>query len=83
MENEEEIFICDCHSIDHVCSLSYWPEDNIAYFHIKLNNYSFWSRLKKGLAYIFGKSNRFGHYDEFVLGPKEAKQMIEILNKIQ
>lgn len=79
---EEENFICECHSIDHVFSITYFPGDNECQLHISLRKGGFWRRVKEGFKYIFGKSG-YGAFDEIILQPKDTKRFIEILNKIK
>lgn len=79
MENElAELFVCDCNSREHQIIIEHDPEDNLMYCHIHLVNFSFFSRLKSGLKYIFGYKCRYGHWDEFIWKPEDADRLIEI-----
>ena len=84
MENleKEELFMCECHSLDHIMLLSYNKEDNEIYVNIRLNHYRFIERVKRGIQYILGRKSRFGNFDEFIIQKEDAKKMIEILSRI-
>ena len=81
---KEQLFICECHSMDHIMLFSYDEEDNQVFVHIRLSTYhNFFNRLWRGLKYAFGLNSRFGNFDEFLVQPDDALKMIETLNKIK
>jgi len=83
MENRK-IFVCSCHSLEHQFAFWYDEEYNELYFEPHLHDNSwpwykiFWQRLR----YVFGNKSRFGAWDEVIIKPEDAKQIIEYLNKI-
>ncbi len=81
---KEQLFICECRSIDHVMLFSFDKEDNTVYVHVRLSTYhNFFNRLWRGLKYAFGFKSRFGDFDEFLVQPDDALKMIETLSKIE
>ena len=80
---ETQIFVCDCHSFEHQVKFMYDEEDNEVYLYVHLTNGTFWSRLKKGIKYIFGHSSRFGEWDEFIFQEKDEENLREFLNQIK
>ena len=76
-----ELFICECHSTDHQIIILYSEDDGypIVYSHVHLNERPFWERLKYGIKYIFGYKSRYGAFDEFIINPKDAKKIEDIL----
>ena len=81
---KEQLFICECNSLDHVMLLSYDNEDNTAYINIRLStHHGFFNRLWRGLQYAFGRKSRFGDFDEFIIQPDDALKMIETLSRIK
>lgn len=90
IKNETEVFICECHSMEHQCK--FWHdrtelEDGRAwdevYFIPHLTTYtSFWKRLWYGLKYAFGYKSRFGAWDEMMFKPKDIKKLRDYLNQL-
>jgi hypothetical protein len=80
---DTEIFICDCHSFEHQAKFMYAEQDNMLYVYIHLAKDTFWSRLGKGIKYIFGHSSRFGEWDEFIFQEKDEAVLREFLNQLK
>ena len=79
---EREIFICDCHSLEHQVAFWYDEEDKSLYIEPHLvTHINFFKRLWVGLKYAFGYRSRFGEFDEVVLSPESQKKLRDILNK--
>lgn len=83
MSLKRDIFICDCHSLEHQYSFWYDSEENELYFEPHLHNggswyIRFWNRLK----YLFGYKSRFGAFDEVIINPNDAIEIIKYLEKI-
>ena len=78
-----EILLCECHSTEHQYIFSYDKEDNMIYImpHLNSNN-GFFKRLWLGIKYIFGYRSRFGHWDEFILNPKDYPRLKLLLEKL-
>lgn len=80
---EENIFICDCHSVTHQMVFCHSPkpespEDYTVYVQVHLNKRSFWKRLKYGIKYIFGYTSNYGAFDEFIFQPEDAGKLLLI-----
>ena len=94
-----DIFVCSCGSLEHQFVFQIYdfgddewleqdPEENVmCSLAVFLNEGSFWRRLKKGLAYIFGHKSRYGHFDSADINDRDAARLIEGLtafrNKVQ
>jgi hypothetical protein len=80
---ETEIFVCECYSFEHQVKFIHDSEENILYAYIHLTKDTFWTRLKKGIKYIFGHTSRFGEWDEFIFQEKDEDKLREFLNQIK
>ena len=79
---EREIFICDCHSLEHQVAFWYDEEEKSLYIEPHLVTHrNFFKRLWVGLKYAFSYRSRFGEFDEVVLSPESQKKLRDILNK--
>lgn len=80
---ERNVFICDCHSLEHQVSFWYDEEDRLLYIEPHLVTYrNFFKRFIVGLKYTFGYKSRFGEFDSILLSPKSQKKLFNILNEI-
>lgn len=78
---EREIFICDCHSLEHL--ISFWYDEEIDSLIIEprlITHKNFFKRLWVSLKYAFGYKSRFGEFDEVILGFDKQKQLYDWLN---
>lgn len=84
-----DILICECHSTEHQMVVSYGEDElgdtihPIVYIHTHLNKRPFWSRLKYGIKYIFGYQSQYGAFDEFIINPKDADKIKDILKYLK
>jgi len=87
----KEVLICDCNSDEHQY-LIYYSEDEFpdgqviptVYIHPHLITYkSFWKRVVYGIKYIFGYRTKYGSWDEFIINPKDADKLQEIVNYLK
>ena len=81
--NTTEIFICECHSLEHQAKFFYDGEDNRLYVYVHLARHGFWKRLVAGIKYIFGYSSRFGEWDQFIFKEEDEGKLREFLNQIK
>lgn len=88
MKEIQELFVCECNTLDHNFIFSDIPdinesyEDSGPYLHVHLNpKYSFFERIKLALKYIFGFRSRFGDYDEIILKPDDLIKLRNLLNE--
>ncbi len=83
MKNSEpEIFVCECHSLEHQAKFFYDDEDQRLYVYVHISRHGFWKRLVAGIKYIFGYSSRFGEWDQFIFQEKDEAKLREFLNQI-
>lgn len=85
--NPETLFIeCECTTLEHTMRFTYWkeedPSEDRVYVHIYLYRASFWKRLVCAVKYLFGYRSKYGDYDEVIIDPTKAKQIITLLSKL-
>jgi hypothetical protein len=73
---------CSCYSPEHLLTFSVWDEGDI-YAHVFLAPEVWYKRIWKGLKYIFGYKCCYGHFDEFILNPKDIDRFIIMLNSVK
>ena len=85
-----DILICECHSTEHQMVINYSEDEypdgtkiNMVYIHTHLNKNPFWKRLMYGIKYIFGYKCRYGAFDEFIVNPKDADKIQEIVDYLK
>lgn len=79
-----ELLICACNSLEHQIILHYDEHDKEVCCYIHLSEGTFWDRLKKGMAYIFGYKCKYGHWDEFIFRKEHIphlEKMVELLKR--
>jgi hypothetical protein len=85
-----DILICECYSTEHQMVVNYSEDEysdgtknNMVYIHTHLNKKPFWKRIIYGIKYIFGYKCRYGAFDEFIVNPKDADKIQEIVNYLK
>lgn len=78
-----EIFVCECHSLEHQAKFFYDEEDQRVYVYLHLARHGFWKRLIAGIRYAFGYSSRFGEWDQFIFKEEDESKLREFLNQIK
>lgn len=82
--NVNELFICECHNVEHQLIFSYFPDDKEVYVSIHLTPQSgFWKRLGLAIKYIFGYRSCYGHFDEFIFKKYDADRLQKIVNHLK
>jgi hypothetical protein len=79
-----EVVICECGSKDHNLILHRFDEDgwdDEMFISVHLVELPLHKRLWKAVRYVFGYTDAWGHYDEVVLGPDKAQDIVNFLNK--
>lgn len=88
IENKEdvgEIFICECHSLEHIfvfsdmCDINGSYDESGPYIHIFLKEHVWYKRILTAIKYIFGFKTKYGHYDEIILKPKDIIRLKNLL----
>lgn len=77
MADKEIYLVCSCYELDHMLVLSSYEDESDFYINVKLNNLSFWSRLK----YLFGWKSKYGDWVEFVFTKQHADKIINFLKE--
>lgn len=80
---KNELFLCECNSIEHQLTFSYDEEECEVFVSIHLVPDTFWKRVKNGIKYIFGHRSIYGDFDEFILKRKDADRLQEIVNYLR
>lgn len=75
------IFICECHSLEHMIELNYDSHYDSYYLNIHLHSYNFLRRLWNGIKYIFGYKCLYGDFDEFIFKKEDIEKIIAIYKK--
>lgn len=76
------LFTCNCGSSEHQIIAKII--DGYIYFEIHLNyNLSFLQRFVTGIKYIFGYNCKYGHWDEFIMDPRDADKLQSIVNYLR
>lgn len=74
---------CNCYSDEHRAFFSLADEKDLIFMHIFLVDYdNIFKRIWKAVKYVFGYKCKFGHWDEFQLSRREAKELMEMLNEL-
>jgi phage-related protein len=80
-EAKPEIFICECHTVEHQLVFRHDPDEKYyaLYIDVHLITYNnIFKRMWVSLKYIFGYKCRYGHWDEFIVKREDAQRMKEI-----
>jgi hypothetical protein len=80
-----EYYDCVCKSADHTIRFVYFEEDKgedaEIYLEVQLAHAKKWyQRVWKALKYIFGYECRYGHWDVWLLDPKDVDRLISMLD---
>lgn len=79
-EKSTELTIrCACHGPQHTVIFDYDMTDGDLYLTFHLNDGGFWWRLRRGLKYILGFKQRWGHWDEVVVKWEDCKKIQTLL----
>ena len=81
---EPQYFECACHSSEHTLRFMWDDEDNSIYTEVLLSQYhGFFKRVWMALKYVFGYTCRYGHFDCFLMQPKDADRLKQMLSKLK
>ena len=82
MENlDRDIFICDCHSLEHQYALWYDEDYNQVYMEPHLVSKPWYKRIWTAIKYIFGHKSRYGDFDDTIIKIKDMPRIKEYLDK--
>ena len=79
---EREIYVCQCHSLDHILSFWYDEEDDMFVAETKLlPNRSFWKRFVNAITYLFNFKSKYFQFEEFLFKPEDKLKLFNYLGK--
>lgn len=77
--DHKEYFECRCHSPEHVLRfVLFGPSEPEVCVYTFLRPDSFFKRVWNAVKYVFGYKCRYGHFDEFLMDPKDVGRFIEL-----
>lgn len=80
IKDKHAYFECHCRSPEHL--LQFWMDEEdppMLYAHVFLGEDPWWKRIWNAVKYVFGYKCRYGHFDEFLLNPKDCDRFIYLL----
>lgn len=78
--NDEVTAVCECHSLDHIIRFSLFRKPSQVFVTVHLDStVSFLQRVWRGMTYAFGKTSRYGDWDELILTLDDAKHIRNVL----
>lgn len=83
---ETKLVLCDCGSAEHQLILSYCddeePEFQMMYVQIHLTTYkNIVKRILRAVRYVFGYKSKYGDWDEIVVSPQTAVDVIAFIER--
>lgn len=78
-----ETMVCECSSMEHIVTFTYWDDEPEVYLNVHLANGTFFQRLKYAIKYLFGYRCKYGAFDEIILGQKHYSQLVKITEHIE
>lgn len=78
---KREFFECQCHSDEHTLKFiaDEDEEDPEIFTAVFLHSGPWYTRVLKGIKYIFGYKCRYGHWDCFIMKPEDSERLINLL----
>jgi len=85
-EIKRYLLVCDCYFIEHQLIFEYLTDEESDEKSLSINIHltaweNFFQRLVAGIRYAFGHKSRYGEFDNILVSPDEAKNLIEFLQK--
>ena len=85
-EPQREFFVCNCKHHDHMMFVEIWPEHEDSWpvelsFQVLLNPQPWYLRIKPAISHLLGRTAKYSTWDEILIEPKDAIQLISILNE--
>ena len=79
-----EFFECVCHYDEHTIKFEYDADDNQLYATVFLCQYfPWWIRCWVALKYALGLKCKGGHFDTWILDPRDAERLGNLLKKLK
>lgn len=81
---KNELFVCQCNSVEHQMIVSYIPDDKEVYVSVHLvPEWKLWKRIKMAIKYIFGYRCCYGHFDEFIFKKEDADKLQSVVDYLK
>jgi hypothetical protein len=82
---EKEYFECSCRSPEHTLSFVLDDDEEFPaiYGYVFLGEKTLGRRIADAVRHVLGYKCRYGHFDEFILDPKDCDRMIGLLKKLK
>jgi hypothetical protein len=81
--NKREILVCECHSLEHQFAIWFDDEDKMLYIEPHLKRKPLRDRILYAIDYIFGRQSNYGAFDEIIVNPDDADNLIGYLQKLK
>lgn len=85
-KEENELFICQCHSERHQLIFTYFPDDEEKTVYVAVHlipENKILKRIWLAIKYTFGKSCRYGHFEDFIFQKKDADRLQRIVDVLK
>lgn len=84
MIDETKLFRCNCGSMEHHFTMTYWPDDYPGERFIYVKTYLFtfdniFKRARAAIKYVFGYKCKYGHWDEVLLDREKTQELVRYL----
>jgi hypothetical protein len=76
----DNLFICNCGSVEHQFIVRLDDEWDFVYVSIHLSPHPLHKRLINAIKYIFGHRSKYGDFDEIILNEDDTKKLVNLLS---
>lgn len=83
--DKQELFICACNSVEHQLIMSYFAdeEDREVYCSVHLNRKETYLKRYGKPKILFGSSEYYGGFDEFIFKQEDADRLQQIADYLK
>jgi len=82
-DTKREIFVCDCHSLEHIYSIWYEEDYNNLFIEPALSTpNNIFLRIWVAIKYIFGYKCVYGPFDSLIINVDDMPRLKEYLDKV-
>jgi hypothetical protein len=83
MENQE-LFVCECKSLEH--QVAFWYNEDVNELHLYVHltpEVNKWNRVWNAVKYVFGYRSKYGDFDNFQLALSDVEKLKVVLEKMK
>ena len=81
--DKREIFVCDCHSLEHIYAIWYEEDYNNLYIEPALSTpNNFFLRIWVAIKYIFGYKSVYGPFDSLIINADDIPRLQQYMDKV-